>query len=85
MAHQGDAEAFDADPSLRLLLFSAKHPKALQSMVSQHQARHELLAGPEARRPKPPGILRDRWTGRLDAGCLAPLGFPRAVEARLRL
>lgn len=40
MAHQGDAEAFDADPSLRLLLFSAKHPKALQSMVSQHQAYH---------------------------------------------
>ncbi|VBB84212.1 Putative polyketide synthase [Podospora comata] len=39
-AHKGDVEAFDADPGLRLLLFSAKHPKALQSMVSQHQAYH---------------------------------------------
>ncbi|WYZ43619.1 hypothetical protein EsH8_VII_000055 [Colletotrichum jinshuiense] len=33
-------EAYDASARLRLLLFSAKHPKALQTMLSQHQAYH---------------------------------------------
>ncbi|GKT76936.1 polyketide synthase [Colletotrichum tofieldiae] len=38
---QGNVEeAYDASPRLRLLLFSAKHPKALQTMLSQHQAYH---------------------------------------------
>ncbi|WQF90289.1 Putative Acyl transferase domain superfamily, quinone oxidoreductase/zeta-crystallin, thiolase [Colletotrichum destructivum] len=38
---QGNVEeTYDASPRLRLLLFSAKHPKALQTMLSQHQAYH---------------------------------------------
>jgi len=40
MAFQGNVEALDVDPSPRVLLFSAKHPNALQRMLSQHQAYH---------------------------------------------
>ncbi len=40
MSVKDDVEAFDVDPSPCLLLFSTKHPKALQTMLSQHQAYH---------------------------------------------